>query len=230
MSRPSAVSYTILEIINLVATARALGKVELDVRGGEESIDAAVGRAWNIFGKIDVLIYCSTVPDVIKSPLEHSESDWDETMTVNLKAPWLVAKVFAKRMKAPETKGSILFITYITGLERGYYPGVSVHGTAMAGLHQLAKYMGMELGKYGIMVAAVARGLSKIDPMLASKSDEEVQKFAKKMPSQRWTHPVRDIEALIAFLVSDFGHYSTANVFIADGGQSLPRPRMKSYL
>lgn len=60
-------------------------------------------------------------------------------MTVNLKAPWLVAKVFAKRMKAPETKGSILFITYITGLERGYYPGVSVHGTAMAGLHQLAK-------------------------------------------------------------------------------------------
>lgn len=123
MSRPSAVSYTILEIINLVATARvrdllasncggkrlhfsgrlcleilrlcgscvyslqgfplmnkkyknsssllmlrvsdlwqALGKVELDVRGGEESIDAAVGRAWNIFGKIDVLIYCSTVP------------------------------------------------------------------------------------------------------------------------------------------------------------------------
>lgn len=93
-----------------------------------------------------------------------------------------------------------------------------------------AQYMGMELGKYGIMVAAVVRGLSKTDPLLASRSEQQMQEAAKKMPLHRWTHPVRDLEALIAFLASDNGHYSTSNIFIADGGQSLPRPRMKSYL
>lgn len=34
--------------------------------------------------------------------------------------------------------------------------------------------MGMELGKYGIMVVVVVRGLLKIDFMLVLKSDEEV--------------------------------------------------------
>lgn len=36
--------------------------MELDVRGGEVSIDAAVGQAWDIFGTIDVLLYCCAVP------------------------------------------------------------------------------------------------------------------------------------------------------------------------
>lgn len=208
----------------------AVGEVELDVKGGEASIDAAVGQAWDIFGTIDVLLYCSAVPGALKSPLDHTESDWDETMAVNLKAPWLVARAVAQRMKASEKRGSVLFVSYISGLERGYYPGVSVHGTALAGLHQLSKYMGMELGKYGIMVATVVRGLSNTDPLLASSSEQQMQKDAKKMPLHRWAHPVRDLEALIAFLASDNAHYSTSNIFIVDGGQSLPRPRMKSYL
>jgi NAD(P)-dependent dehydrogenase (short-subunit alcohol dehydrogenase family) len=77
----------------------------------------------------------------LKSPLDQTESDWDETMAVNLKAPWLVARAVAQRMKASEKQGSVLFVSYISGLERGYYPGVSVHGTALAGLHQLSKVM-----------------------------------------------------------------------------------------
>lgn len=42
-----------------------MGKVELDVRGGEASIDAGVGQAWNIFGTIDVLLFCSSVPGIV---------------------------------------------------------------------------------------------------------------------------------------------------------------------
>jgi NAD(P)-dependent dehydrogenase (short-subunit alcohol dehydrogenase family) len=42
--------------------SQAVGEVELDVKGGEASIDAAVGQAWDIFGTIDVLLYCSAVP------------------------------------------------------------------------------------------------------------------------------------------------------------------------
>lgn len=220
-----------IKALGLGVEVPTVGKVELDVRGGEASIDAGVGQAWNIFGTIDVLLFCSSVPGALKSPLDHSESDWDEIMTNNLKAPWLVARAVAQRMKVSQKQqGSILFVTYLTGLERGYYPGVSVHGAALAGLHQLSKYMGMELGKYGVMVAAVARGLSKTDPLLASRSEQEFQAAGKKMPLQRWTDPVRDLEALVALLASDYGHYLTSNVFIADGGQSLPRPRMKSSL
>jgi len=227
----SQLQKTSSEIKALGLGVESVGTVELDVRGGEASIDASVGQAWSVFGTIDVLLFCSSVPGALKSPLDHSESDWDEIMTDNLKAPWLVARAVVQRMKASQKKqGSILFVTYLTGLQRGYYPGVSVHGAALAGLHQLSKYMGMELGKYGVMVASVARGLSKTDPLLASRSEQEFQAAGKKMPLQRWTDPVHDLEALVALLASDYGHYLTSNVFIADGGQSLPRPRMKSSL
>lgn len=37
-------------------------EVELDVRGGESSIDASVGRAWETFGAVDILLHCSAIP------------------------------------------------------------------------------------------------------------------------------------------------------------------------
>ena len=37
-------------------------EVELDVRGEEGSIDASVGRAWETFGGVDILLHCSAIP------------------------------------------------------------------------------------------------------------------------------------------------------------------------
>lgn len=90
--------------------------------------------------------------------------------------------------------------------------------------------MAMELGKYEISVMAIARGLSKADPLLASMSEEQFKKTSNVVPMRRWMTPTDDLEALVLFLASDSGRYSTANVFIADGGQSLPRPRMRSFM
>lgn len=51
-----------LLMLRMCVLSQAVGEVELDVRGGEASIDAAVGQAWDNFGTIDVLLYCSAVP------------------------------------------------------------------------------------------------------------------------------------------------------------------------
>lgn len=75
----------------------------------------------------------------LKSPLEYSEGDWDETMGVNLKTPWLLMKAVGQQMRQAGRGGSIIFVSSISGIERGFYPGVSVHGAAMAALHQLTK-------------------------------------------------------------------------------------------
>ena len=49
-------------MLRMCLLSQAVGEVELDVRGGEASIDAAVGQAWDIFGTVDVLLYCSAAP------------------------------------------------------------------------------------------------------------------------------------------------------------------------
>ena len=82
---------------------------------------------------------CNACEGALQNPLEYTESDWEDTMTVNLKTPWLLTRAVARRIKSSGRGGSVIFVSYISGIERGLYPGVSVHGAAMAGLHQLTK-------------------------------------------------------------------------------------------
>lgn len=90
--------------------------------------------------------------------------------------------------------------------------------------------LGMELGKYGISVTAVARGLSRVDPLLVSSSEQEVQEAGKVVPLQRWMKPGSDLKSLVLHLVTNAGKHMTASVVIADGGQSIPRARMRSFM
>ena len=88
----------------------------------------------------------------------------------------------------------------------------------------------MELGKYGISVTAVARGLSRVDPLLVSSSEQEVQEAGKVVPLQRWMKPGSDLKSLVLHLVTKAGKHMTASVIVADGGQSIPRARMRSFM
>lgn len=88
---------------------------------------------------LHVLVNSNVCGGALQNPLEYTESDWEDTMTVNLKAPWLLTRAVARRMKSSGRGGSVIFVSYISGIERGLYPGVSVHGAAMAALHQLTK-------------------------------------------------------------------------------------------
>ncbi|CAK9223424.1 unnamed protein product [Sphagnum troendelagicum] len=207
-------------------------EVELDLhRAQEADVDAAVNQAWHAFGRIHVLLTCSTVPGSRNTPMEYTEGEWDETMAVNLRTPWLLTKSIARQMQQTGHGGSIIYVSSVTGLGRGYFPGVSVHGAALAALHQLAVSLAMELGKYQISVMAIARGLTESDALPTLLTSEQAVKMASRIiPSQRWMNPGEDLEGLVIFLASDSAKYSTGNIFIVDGGQTLPRPRMRSYI
>ncbi|CAK9874174.1 unnamed protein product [Sphagnum jensenii] len=207
-------------------------EVELDLhRAQEADVDAAVNQAWHAFGRIHVLLTCSTAPGSRNTPMEYTEGEWDETMAVNLRTPWLLTKSIARQMQQTGHGGSIIYVSSITGLGRGYFPGVSVHGAALAALHQLAVSLAMELGKYQISVMAIARGLTESDALPTLLTSEQAVKMASRIiPSQRWMNLGEDLEGLVIFLASDSAKYSTGNIFIVDGGQTLPRPRMRSYI
>lgn len=76
--------------------------------------------------------------DSRNTPMGYTEGEWDETMAVNLRTPWLLTKSIVRQMQQTGHGGSIIYVSSITGLGRGYFPGVSVHGAALAALHQLA--------------------------------------------------------------------------------------------
>ncbi|KAG6547876.1 hypothetical protein Mapa_010696 [Marchantia paleacea] len=205
--------------------------VELDHAAGEEAYRQAVDAAWGIFGRVSVFVNCNSVSATMKPFMETTEKEYDGTMDVNVKASWKMGKAVAWKMREAGTGGSIIFITSIAGTERGIYPGVSMYGTSMAALNHLTKMMAMEVGKYGIRVNAVSCGLTPSNDIFGSKDKKSVQEMAKKVvPLQRWSNFPGDIMGVVLWLAGDSSTFVTGTISIVDGGQSITRARLSSFL
>jgi enoyl-[acyl-carrier-protein] reductase (NADH) len=83
--------------------------------------------------------------------------------------------------------------------------------------------MAIELGKFNIRVNAIAAGVFKSEITEGLFAKAWVHEVAKKLvPLQRWGHVNPDLTSLVVFLVSDSLSYTTGNIFIVDGGYSIP--------
>lgn len=201
-----------------------LAVLRVDVSGEESAIDAAVEDGWKIFeGGIDVLVNNAGIRGPVKDPLDLDEALWDGTFRTNTKGPWLMVKAVGRRMRAAEKQGSIVTITSTAGLERSMLPGGLAYGASKASANQLSKLLALELGKYKIRSNAIAAGLFRSD--ITDKLFEKAwwPKVAKKIvPMGRWGVVNPDMTSLVILLASDASAYVTGNLFIVDGGQSLP--------
>ncbi|CAM6124838.1 unnamed protein product [Calypogeia fissa] len=204
--------------------------VELDATRGEQAVDEAVEEAWSVFGGIDILLSCTSDLGTMKPVEETTESDFDKIMGANVKEIWLVSKSVARKMQQGGRGGSLVFVTSISGTERGLYPGVSIYGTSTAAINHLTKVMAMELGKYGIRVNAIACGLAENNTGLKSLDEKALQVLAKRVvPLQRWLQLPNDITGVVLWLASDSSTFVTGSITIVDGGLSIRRPRMGEY-
>lgn len=89
----------------------------------------------------------------------------------------------------------------------------------------------LEIGKYQIRVNAIARGLHLEDEFPLSVGKERAEKLVNDAnPLRRWLDVENDIASTVIYLISDGARYMTGTTIFVDGGQSLVRPRMKSYM
>ncbi|KAM1838408.1 hypothetical protein ACFX14_020071 [Malus domestica] len=215
--------------------------VELDVSADGSAIEKSVNKAWDAFGLIDALVNNAgirvhelnnddtgllngtTVPSNVSSPLELSEEEWNNVFRTNLTGSWLVSKFVAIRMRDADQGGSIVNISSITGLNRGFAPGATAYNCSKAGVNTLTKTMAMELGVHKIRVNAISLGLfrSEITERLMQK--DWLHNVAMKIVPLR-TFGTSDpaLTSLVRYLVHDSSEYVSGNIYIVDAGTSLP--------
>ncbi|CAN6308486.1 unnamed protein product [Urochloa humidicola] len=197
----------------------------------EAAVDAAVETAWRCFAGLDAFVNCYTYEGEVKDCLSISEDDYKKTMKVNVITPWLIMKAIAKRFQDAKSGGSIVFLTQIIGAERGLYPGAAAYGTSLGAIHQLVRLSAMELGKHKIRVNAACHGLHLQDKFPTSVGKEKAEKATTEvMPLRRWLDPEKDLASMVLYLVGDESRYMTGTTIFVDGGQSIVRPRMRSYM
>ncbi|KAM1511095.1 hypothetical protein ACFX13_020415 [Malus domestica] len=215
--------------------------VELDVSADGPAIEKSVNKAWDAFGLIDALVNnagirvhelnnddtrllnWTTVPSNVSSALDLSEEEWNHVFRTNLTGSWLVSKFVAIRMRDADQGGSIVNISSIAGLNRGYLPGATAYNCSKAGVNTLTKTMAMELGVHKIRVNAISPGLfrSEITERLMEK-DWLHNVAMKTAPLRTFGTSDPALTSLVRYLVHDSSEYVSGNIYIVDAGATLP--------
>ncbi|XP_022967876.1 uncharacterized protein LOC111467253 [Cucurbita maxima] len=197
--------------------------VTLDVSADGRSIENDIKKAWDSFGFIDTLVNNAGMRGAVKSPLDLSEEEWDQTMTANLKGAWLISKYVSMHMRDANRGGSIINISSISGLNRALQRGALAYTISKAGLNTLTKVMAMELGSHKINVNSISLGLFKSEITKDLLQKDWINKVAMTMsPLKTFGTLEPALTTIVRYLVHDSSNYVSGNIFIVDAGISLP--------
>jgi NAD(P)-dependent dehydrogenase (short-subunit alcohol dehydrogenase family) len=189
--------------------------IRADVSQGIEVADL-VAAALDRFGRIDVLVNNAGVM-VTKGVLETSEDDWDRTINVNLKGPYLCAKAVAPIM-IEQRGGTIINMSSNSGL---YHPSAmrfTEYVVSKAGLNGMTKAMALALGPH-VTVNAICPGWIRTD-MVEVIDPETQQRILAETALNRWGTP-DDIAGAAAFLASADAAFITGELLIVAGGRGM---------
>ena|ERR1039458_116050 len=186
----------------------------LDV-ASEEAIKSTVKEISAQLGKIDILVNNAGITrDGLL--LRMKRADWDDVLTTNLSAPFLLIQaVLAGMMK--QRWGRIINITSVVG-EMGAAGQVN-YASSKAGLIGLTLSVAREIASRNITVNAVAPGYIAT-AMTEVLSEEQKQEITAQIPLGRHGTD-SDIANAVLFLASKEAGYITGHVLDVNGGMLM---------
>jgi 3-oxoacyl-[acyl-carrier protein] reductase len=203
----------------LAALARELGveakgglarAVDLLDAGGVDAFAASVGAAWRA---PDVLINNAGIyPSGFLVDIDADE--WDRILGVNLRAPFLLARAFARQMIGAGVRGAIVNVS--SGASRKMRRSVVPYCLSKTALDRLTKGFALELAEFGIRVNAIEPGFaagSTASPLAPA----HVEATLAQIPLGRASGP-RDAADAIMYLCSSRAGYVTGATLGVDGG------------
>lgn len=180
----------------------------------ENAVETLFETIIGIFGSVDIVINNA---GIIKDNViwKMSTDDFDQVIDTNLKGTWLMCKNAAIRMKTQQ-RGRIVNIASRAWLGN---PGQSNYAASKAGVIGLTRSIALELGKYGVLVNAIAPGL--VDTTMSQKLAPDVlEKLIQAQPTKAMGRP-EDIAQAVAFLCHEKTQFITGQTIYVDGGKSI---------
>ncbi len=186
----------------------------LDVASGE-AIKSTVKGMIAQLGKIDILVNNAGITrDNLL--LRMKRADWDDVLTTNLSAPFLLIQAVLGSM-LKQRWGRIINIASVVGQTGG--PGQVNYAASKAGLIGLTMSVAREVASRNITVNAVAPGY--IDTaMTGALTEEQKQAIAAQIPLGRQGTDL-DIANAVRFLAGNEAGYITGHVLDVNGGMLM---------
>ncbi len=199
----------------------------LGARGGEAAwvsadlsdraaVTAGADEAVAAFGEPDILVNCAGIN--LRPPMpELSVSQWDETMAVNLTAPFLLGQRFGPAM-AERGWGRIINVT--SQQYHRAFGNSGGYGASKGGLASLTRSQSEAWSRSGVTCNSLCPGFvpTALNAVIANDPARSAAMVARTMVGRNGTP--EDFAGAAVFLASAASAFVTAQTLYVDGGFS----------
>lgn len=153
------------------------------------------------FGTVDILVNAAGGFHQLAQITDITDEEWDRVITLNLKTCFLCSRAVAPIMMA-RRKGRIVNIASGSGIAPNpFAPTYLPYGAAKAGVINMTKILGRDLGPYGITVNAISPGTTATPRVVKVRDEASRKKIADQNPMRCLVEPQDSAEAAL-FLAS----------------------------
>ncbi|MHA4738382.1 SDR family NAD(P)-dependent oxidoreductase [Dyadobacter sp. MSC1_007] len=198
---------------SILQTGRKFYPYQVDL-GNRDSLHGFITLVKKEHPVIDILINNAGI--ILREPAaEHSDAYWDQVLSINLDAPFILSRELGKEMIA-RGSGKIIFTASLLTFQGGInVPGYTASKSAIGGL---VKALANEWAGKGVNVNGIAPGYINTDNTEALRNDPVRSKsILDRIPAGRWGLP-EDFKGPALFLASDASSYVNGTILTVDGG------------
>jgi len=182
-------------------------------------VEGMVKRVVDTWGRLDILVNNAATNPHFGSVLDAEDSLWQKTIEVNIMGNVWLTQAVVPHMQA-RGGGKIVNIASVNGLRPGTMQGI--YSLTKAAVISLTQTLAMELAADNIHVNAIAPGLTRTKFARALWDNPMIlDPIVARTPLKRIGEP-EDIAGIALYLASPASNYTTGQVFVVDGGLTIP--------
>jgi 3-oxoacyl-[acyl-carrier protein] reductase len=166
-----------LKEIKSFGNGQVIGR-ECDVSVSSQ-VNTLVNEAFEIFGRIDVLINNAGIAH-IKKLIDTTEEEWDRTLEINLKGAFLFCKAIVPHM-IENNCGIIINVS--SGAGKVGYEDMSAYCASKFGIIGLTESLAREVGSYDIRAMTICPG------EVATRMQEDIDRRNYQLNKHKMLHP-----------------------------------------
>ncbi len=181
-----------------------------------ETVRSFFDEAWQTFEGLDALVNNAGIVTKSLALKDPEGVQFNETLAVNLQAPYLLSTAFAQCCIEAKQGGAIVNNSSIHA--QATCEWFSAYAASKAGMDAMTKAQAVEWGPYGIRVNVLAPGVVPVERTQAILSQPAMEKkWTQNMPMGRYGTP-EEMGYATAYLLSDEAAWMTGSVLTLDGG------------
>lgn len=178
-----------------------------------DSVNEAVSRTVEEFGKIDILVNSAGV-HLKKDTLEVTDEEWARVIETNLTGSFRVCRAVGTQMKV-QGSGKMINIASLGSFVA--LKDAAAYTSSKAGIILLTKNLAVELAPFNIQVNAIAPGVFRTALNTKVLVGERLERILANTPMKRLGTPM-ELAGTAVYLSSNASNFVTGAVIPVDGG------------